>query len=559
MIRAQTAINLASLRIGNFRHAMHALLPPLCQGMLATRVHCLLWDGESLIPLASGDTSGSSAVTEQYPKQAGEWLAWLGTATNYIVWPAIAPALRNWLQEQLRPVSSDLRLLRQNVGTRELGLLLVEGCQADTERIEQLNAHYTLALAMLRRTREARGRRLEQARGLLQREMLLEQSQRLFRVQPLEELEGRLAGGLLLLLEAREARVLRPDDEGRWITSTSEPIVAEPLRLDESALLACKATGRQELAIVVRTETGEHLALFAGGKDSRGRTSAFDAEDLRLLEAYGDLARAAIENHHRLQQAVEHRLLQQELDSARRIQERIIPRSEDLPHVPGWDIWGTSLPCHEVGGDYFDLFPLDENWLVFLMCDVSGKGLSAALLVSTLQAAAHALLRSGVSLETVAREINVIICGNTDDDQYATGFVGLLEPETGRLQYVNAAHNPPLLRREDGRLEELRQGGMAFGMFDFSAYETGEIRLGNGDALLLYTDGLVEGLNNREQEIGAGFLSGPLGRTDLDARGIVAALDGELRRWTDTPAGQSYGHDDMTLLVLRKSRALHRV
>ncbi len=182
---------------------------------------------------------------------------------------------------------------------------------------------------------------------------------------------------------------------------------------------------------------------------------------------------------------------EQELAVARRIQQDLLPRG--VLAAPGLEVVGANRPCFEVGGDYFDYFQLADGRIALAIADVAGKGVPAALLMSNLQAILRAECARGTAVPQVPtqanRQLMESLAGNS---KFVTFFYGALDPVARRLHYSNAGHNPPLVVRADGRIEELHIGGLILGVFPLAEYEEGTVDLAAGDLLVLFTDGVTE-------------------------------------------------------------------
>lgn len=187
------------------------------------------------------------------------------------------------------------------------------------------------------------------------------------------------------------------------------------------------------------------------------------------------------------------RLFEEEVATARRIQQQLLP--ETPPALDGWQLCASNSPSRQVGGDYHDFLPLSGRRVGLAIGDVSGKGVPAALLMSNLQAALRVRVLAGQPMDRVVEDVNRQICRNTAHESFISFFLAELEPEEGRLSFVNAGHNAPLLVRADGTVQPLETGGLLLGVFPEATYERGEARLEPGDLLAMYTDGVTEAFN----------------------------------------------------------------
>ncbi len=235
---------------------------------------------------------------------------------------------------------------------------------------------------------------------------------------------------------------------------------------------------------------------------------------------------------------------EREIAEAKAIQEKLLPR--EIPQMPGYEIASAWQSARLVGGDYFDILPLDEKTLGLCIADVAGKGMPAALLMSNLQAAVRGLSSLSVAPHLLCSRLNSIVYRNTDSDRFITFFYAQLDGDKRHLSYVNAGHNPPFVVRSDGSHERLREGGAVLGVFASRNYDLGSAQLSPGDRVILFTDGVTEACSPAGEEFGETRLlrlledHRALSADELQAKilGAVAEFSGS--RW----------QDDATLLVL---------
>jgi serine phosphatase RsbU (regulator of sigma subunit)/ketosteroid isomerase-like protein len=253
----------------------------------------------------------------------------------------------------------------------------------------------------------------------------------------------------------------------------------------------------------------------------------------------------------RLEQEIREReRVEQELRVARTIQQASLPK--EVPEMEGWQISPFYRPAREVGGDFYDFHLLSEGRLGLVVGDATGKGVPAALVMSTtcgmLQLAAQALDSSSPS-EVLAR-VNETLLARIPLNMFVTCFYCILDPESASLSYANAGHDLPYLRRVGGDAEELRARGMPLGLMPGMSYEQKEIVLGAGEAALFYSDGLVEAHDQRGEMFGF-----PRLRALVAEHGEDRSLEDFLMEELYSFVGEGWEQeDDITLLTLRRSR-----
>jgi sigma-B regulation protein RsbU (phosphoserine phosphatase) len=188
------------------------------------------------------------------------------------------------------------------------------------------------------------------------------------------------------------------------------------------------------------------------------------------------------------------RAQEQELAVAKKIQQDLLPKG--VLAVNGVEVAGFNLPCYAVGGDYFDYFRLPDGRIALAIADVAGKGVPAALLMSNLQAILRAETSRGSAVTAIPAQANRQLTESmSGSSKFVTFFYGALDPAARRLAYTNAGHNPPLVVRADGSIEELEAGGLLLGVFALAEYDEGTVDLHPGDACVLFTDGVTEAEN----------------------------------------------------------------
>jgi hypothetical protein len=239
-------------------------------------------------------------------------------------------------------------------------------------------------------------------------------------------------------------------------------------------------------------------------------------------------------------------LAREEIEIARQVQIALLPREH--PRIEGWSVWSCSRPANDVGGDLVDYVPLPGGRTGMALGDVAGKGLGAALLMSKLQATLRALVQGGGSLDALAGRLNAILHRDGLENRFATLFYLEVEPSSGRVRYVNAGHNPPLVTRGPS-LQRVGASSIPLGMFEPVSYAEGVLDLAPGETLVAYSDGLVEAEGPAGEEFGMDRLERSVARLAgatprILGEGLLAELDGFV--------GEGRPADDVSLLVLRR-------
>jgi phosphoserine phosphatase RsbU/P len=305
------------------------------------------------------------------------------------------------------------------------------------------------------------------------------------------------------------------------------------------------ASSRSTADTGAENERGQLLGLIY--LDSR-RRAAFSALDRQILDALAVQAASIMDNARLVERERERQRLEQELSIARTIQQALLPHGlTDFPHLA---VTGVHYPCHEVGGDYFDVVQVSEDRTAILIADVSGKGLGAALLTTMLQGALSGLTM-GADPVKVFNHINRFLCRHAEVGRYATMFIGLLGAD-GMLEYIKAGHPSPLLLRQGNVSELYTEGSFPVGLIPEAEYTSARLQLEPEDTLVLFSDGVTEAENSAHELFEVRGLSQVLaGRKDVPVEELQQSVFDAVRDFTKG-AEQS---DDITLLVVRYREA----
>ncbi|MCB9090365.1 MAG: SpoIIE family protein phosphatase [Calditrichae bacterium] len=222
--------------------------------------------------------------------------------------------------------------------------------------------------------------------------------------------------------------------------------------------------------------------------------------DLEFLTTLVSQAVISLENARLFEETLEKQRLEEELNVARTIQKKLLPKT--IPEIKGYEIYGMNNSSKQVGGDYYDVIPIDDHRVALAIADVSGKGVPASLLMANLQAALRVMMTPDLVLPEVVSKLNHLIYTNTGLDKFITFFIGILDLRTHSMEYINAGHNNPFQYRPDDEMHFLDIGGIILGIMPSYRYNTGKVSLEPGDLVLTYTDGVNEAVNTRDEEWG---------------------------------------------------------
>jgi sigma-B regulation protein RsbU (phosphoserine phosphatase) len=250
-------------------------------------------------------------------------------------------------------------------------------------------------------------------------------------------------------------------------------------------------------------------------------------------------------------------VMKRDLQIAREIQTWLLPGAP--PQIPGLAIAYSTRPANTVAGDYYDVFPRpgrtnpggtsEENRVVLAIADVAGKSIPAAMLMATFQASLKTLSTAHVALPELASNMNRYACGNSQGGlRFTTAFLAEYDPLQRTVHYINAGHNNPIVRRASGQIERLEVGGLPFGIMPDAKYESATVTLAPGDWLILFTDGLVEAQNARQDEYGEARL---LAAIEAWKAATPAEMLQRLMVELDQFVGNTPQHDDVTCMLLK--------
>ncbi len=302
---------------------------------------------------------------------------------------------------------------------------------------------------------------------------------------------------------------------------------------------------RSVLAVPLSVSDTEVFGIIYA--DSPTDKSTFTEEHLNILTTLASVASIRVENARLLEERFERERMERELELAKEIQQSFQPSTP--PVMDDYEFQGISFSCYEIGGDYYDFIAQHDGQTLIALGDVSGKGTAAALLMSSLHASIHAQVAAKTSLYEMVKSVNLYLAENTPSNRFITLFIAELDPNTGILNYINAGHNPPLVGRADGRVEQLESGGFPLGIMPMAEYEVGQLELQAGEALVIYSDGVSEAVNQKDEEFGMERLTEVIRKNlKASASGIRDKVESALSSFTQTTPA----NDDITLVIVKR-------
>ena len=367
--------------------------------------------------------------------------------------------------------------------------------------------------------------------------------------------------GLLMLLEGDRLvpQVIRvPPDESGSVISVSRTIADRVLQNKESILTSdallddrfrqghsVEAQQLRSVMCVPLWNNRDVIGLIY--LDNRHRAGLFREDNLRIMSFLANVAAVKIENARLFEQVVAAERMEQELQKAAEIQDHLLPSQG--PPIPGYEVFGSSVPCRAVGGDYFDYIELPGGRYALALGDVAGKGLPAALLMCMFQAGLHALCEMDLAPDDTISRLNQILCRRLPQNRFVTFFFGVLDPARHTLTFVNAGQNPPCRLGTNEAIDRLTATGPPLGLFAAATYKSQTLDLAPGDLVLCFSDGATEGRSAADEEFGEERLIGVVRENrGLKPEEIVQRATGAVERHSAASPRQ----DDTTLVVLKR-------
>ena len=330
-----------------------------------------------------------------------------------------------------------------------------------------------------------------------------------------------------------------------WMLRYRKPLLINDLSADErfSATRAADCPIHSLLTVPLFLK-GQMLGLI--GLFNKRDAAGFSENDQRLLSILATESAQVIENGRLYEEERELERLQAELRAAAHIQKNLLPAQ--VPKIPGYDVAAINLPARTVSGDYFDFIPLSDSRLAFCLGDVSGKGMPAALLMANLQATLRGQVLLGLKPSECLQNTNYLIWKSTTPEKFATLFLSVLDFKNHRLIYSNAGHDAPYFLKGN-KTTRLQAGGIVLGFLESSAYKQASLDFAPGNVLVVYSDGITEATNLKDEQFGEARL---LQAISSALSGTAEEILHAILQAVDAFKGMQEQADDITLMVLKR-------
>ncbi len=325
-----------------------------------------------------------------------------------------------------------------------------------------------------------------------------------------------------------------------WVAANGETVIVNDVTKDERYQRAREQT-RSEIVVPILAD-GRILGVFNIERDI---PHGFYEADIDLIAGFAQQAGVALERARNHTAMLEQRRIKGELEVAKTIQQSFLP--DDNPRLPGLDVAGLNIPSAEVGGDYYDFIDIIDGQIGVAIADVAGKGVPAALIMATFRASLIAEIRNNYALRSIMQKVNRLLCERNEGSRFVTAIYGVLDVRNRIFTFSNAGHNPGILRRADGTIIMLKEGGTALGLFENATFDERALGLMPGDLIFLYTDGVTDTVGRDgtmfEMERLIELVHKAAGRPAAE---IVKMVETAIDEFADHEQSQ----DDLTMLVI---------
>ncbi len=326
------------------------------------------------------------------------------------------------------------------------------------------------------------------------------------------------------------------------VAESGEPVIVPDVSVD-SRYVAGRESTQSEIVVPIMLED-QTIGVINLESD---RPAAFNGRDASLMSAFAAQAAISIERARLHEQIIASQKLVEQVHIAREIQQSFLP--VEHPDVKGYDLAGRNIPSFEVGGDYYDFISIVEGQTGIAIGDVSGKGIPASLIMASFRASLIAEIRNNYSIRTICKKVNNLLYESVRSGSFVSAVYGVLDSKNHVLTFCNCGHNLPILFRNNGEVEYLREGGQLFGVTPEVEYEERPIYLQAGEVVVLYTEGVTEVINSGEDEFGMdGLIKVVRKNQDKSSSHIQQAIYDAVLAF----ASPQHVFDDLTMIVIKR-------
>jgi len=347
--------------------------------------------------------------------------------------------------------------------------------------------------------------------------------------------------------KVKEVRLKLGEGIAGWVAQHGRPLVVQDTKSDPRfSKKADEKTGfvtNTMLCVPVKFKEKTIGVLQAINKIDGKH---FLEEDAEILSSLANQVAIAVENARLCEEIKEKERLEEDLKIAHQIQTAFLPK--DMPKLEGFDIFGECVPAKEVGGDFFDFLPVDRDRLGFVIADVAGKGVPAALFTTMCKSLIWSLSKNSNSPKDVLIRLNKLILEIQQSDMFITSFYGILDKQNKLLRYSNAGHNPPILYHGDDKFEKLKTRGKPLGIFEKIDLEERIVALSPGDIIVFYTDGVTDAADSEGKRFGEDRLKAVISKNgERSAEALTHSIFDSQKDFVQ----EEPQFDDITIVVLK--------
>ncbi|MBN1355207.1 SpoIIE family protein phosphatase [bacterium] len=472
--------------------------------------------------------------------------------------PGIPPEpIRIWRENGIQ-VLAPLAVKGELIGLVCLGPLLGgrKFGQSDLEMLRLLARHISVSFLTNKLLNETQKVNFKLNRKILELEQLHEVGLAIVRLRSSGEMLDEILTRASAILDARYGAFWRNDGGRRQLSGVfgfERDSIPDLLSgISDDPVSPTDQSGRFALYVPVTVRDTCYGYLAVAGKESRGGDfMEFTDTDRQLLTSFANQAGVALENAYLYEEALEKERMEKDLQIALEIQKALLPQT--IPEVPGLEIAALTLPCRTIGGDFYDIEAIPGGGTAVTIADVSGKGVPAAMLVSTFHAVFHMLRPHLADLEESIGRFNKLICEATPDNKFISAVFAIWYPEKESMRLLTAGHDPTILMRSDGSHRVLNAGGLILGLFPDATYSSQTVLLRPGDLMCMYTDGIIDLRNSRHEHFGLDRLVNLCrDNRSQSSDSILETISRACRTFRDDiPAP-----DDQTLIIIRRTGSI---